>query len=59
MKSKGQLYIYIYQVFNKHNLKSFNLTQVYYSLQIKYYKAPGLALSSDSGSIEKSYRETK
>jgi hypothetical protein len=38
---------------------SYNLTRIYYSMQIKYYKALGLALSSDSASIEKAYKDTK
>jgi hypothetical protein len=58
MKSKGYQYIYNHQVFNK-NSYFYNLMQLYYSLQTKYYKALGLALPLESASTEKSYTDTK
>jgi hypothetical protein len=48
----------IHLVFDKHNYFN-NLMQFYYSLQTKYYKAPGLALSSEFTCTEKSYKDTK
>jgi hypothetical protein len=56
------IYIYIYisiRYLFKPNEHFHKLTKVYYNLQKKDYVELGLLLSSDSASVEKSYKDTK